>query len=283
MINNEGIITELSENEAHAIIKHVKQKFGFDFGGYAIGSLSRRILRYMEVTKINQVTSLISSLNNDKIFSEFLNAVTVNTTDLFRDPEMWVFLKNKILPRLFRKNERVKIWHSACSSGEEIVSMCILLKELGVLHKADIVGSDINSDILEQAKAATYLNWRGSHYQKNIDVIFPGKKVEDFFSKKDNKLHFEMEEYKKVRFKHFDLVSDTSFSSFNLVFCRNVLIYFDQEQQENVIQKLANSLDSKGYIVLGAQESIDWHKSSDQFMSISNENKIYRKFKLDPS
>ncbi len=269
----------LPEGEIKTLIDNIKKNYGFDFSGYAIGSFSRRIARFMEVNKITSIAQLTPLIKDKVAFTSFLNAVTVNTTELFRDPSMWVFLKDKILPRLFEKNEKVKIWHAACSSGEEVVSMVILLKELNLLHKAEILGTDINTEILEQAKAATYLSWRLPHYQKNLEVVFPGKKAENYFSKVENKLVFKMDEYKNVRFKNFDLVLDTSFSQFNLVLCRNVLIYFDQEQQENIILKLNGALEPKGYLVLGAQESIDWHKSSDEFMSISNDNKIYRKFK----
>jgi chemotaxis protein methyltransferase CheR len=279
MTNNEEMNNVISENDVKLITEYIKRSFGFDFTGYATGSLSRRIARYMEVKKIERINQLIPALKDKASFTEFLNEVTVNTTELFRDPSMWIFLRDKILPRLFEKNERVKIWHAACSSGEEVISMCILLKELNLLHKADIVGSDINTEILKQAQEASYLSWRAPHYLKNLEVVFPGKKVEDYFSKADNKLTFKLPEHKNVHFKHFDLVMDTSFSHFNLILCRNVLIYFEQDQQENIIKKLADSLENKGYLVLGAQESIDWHKSSDEFMSISNDNKIYRKFK----
>jgi chemotaxis protein methyltransferase CheR len=278
-MSNDASNIALQESEIKQLVEHIKKSFGFDFTGYAVGSFSRRIARYMEVKKLTAGNQLIPALKSKEAFTEFLNEVTVNTTELFRDPSMWIFLKDKILPRLFEKHERVKIWHAACSSGEEVVSMCILLKELNLLHKADIVGSDINSNILKQAQEASYLSWRQPHYQKNLEAVLPGKKVEDYFSKVDNKLVFKLAEHKNVRFKHFDLVMDTSFSQSNLILCRNVLIYFDQEQQENVIKKLADSLENKGYLVLGAQESIDWHKSSDEFMSISNDNKIYRKFK----
>tara|TARA_B110000211_G_C14088285_1_gene557707 strand:+ start:439 stop:1281 length:843 start_codon:yes stop_codon:yes gene_type:complete len=270
---------EVSEADLSKVVATIRRNFGFEFEDYAASSFTRRLVRYMEMKGMEVIDELCIALRSKTVFDEFLKEITVNTTELFRDPGLWSVLREKILPKLFKKNERVKIWHAACSSGEEVMSMCVTLKELGVLDRADITASDINDDMIKQAQSGLYMAWRMRQYENNYGKVNPDGNLADHYDMVGSKVQFDMNLIKKVKFKNYDLVLDTSFSKYDLVLIRNVLIYFNMDLQEKVLTNINSSLSPKGYLVLGAQESINWHKANDNMMAINNNFKIYKKLR----
>jgi chemotaxis protein methyltransferase CheR len=270
---------EVSEADLSKVVATIRRNFGFEFEDYAVSSFTRRLVRYMEMNGMEVIDELCVALRSKTIFDEFLKEITVNTTELFRDPGLWSVLREKILPKLFKKNDRVKIWHAACSSGEEVMSMCVTLKELGVLDRADITASDINDDMIKQAQSGLYMAWRMRQYENNYAKVNPEGSLDDHYDMVGSKVQFDMNLIKKVKFKNYDLVLDTSFSQYDLVLIRNVLIYFNMDLQEKVLTNINSSLSPKGYLILGAQESINWHKANDNMMAINNNFKIYKKLR----
>lgn len=267
----------IPQTDLDKVIQTVKINHGFDFGGYAMTSFSRRIERFLDKNKLKSISELCSKLVGDKEYFEFfVNEVTVNTTDLFRDPGFWFQFRKRLIKK-FQKLDEIRIWHAACSSGEEMISMAILLKEEGLLHKTKFLGSDINKDILTIAKSHRYHSWRLKQYEKNYQE-FQGKgKLSDYYIMDGNYLQFDPKLLESAEFKTFNLVNDSQYKKFDLILCRNVLIYFTKDQQAQVIDLLSSSINGKGYLVLGAQESISWHKNVDSFFSISNDFKIFKK------
>lgn len=275
-----GANLALPQEELDKIIKSVKINHGFDFSGYAMTSFSRRIVRFLEKNNFKDADELTAKLSGNKEFFEFfINEVTVNTTDLFRDPGFW-FQFRKRLVKKFQKLDRIRIWHAACSSGEEMISMAILLKEEGLLHKTTFLGSDINNDIINTAKSHRYHSWRLKQYEKNYEEFEGKAKLSDYYKMDGNYLQFDKNLLANAEFRNFNLVKDSQYKKFDLILCRNVLIYFTKDQQAKVIDLLSDSIDGKGYLVLGAQESISWHKNTDAFFSISNDFKIFKKMHL---
>ena len=270
---------EVTKADIAKVVSTIRRNFGFEFEDYAVSSFTRRLVRYMEMNGMEVVDELCVALRSKTVFDEFLKEITVNTTELFRDPGLWSVLREKILPKLFKKNDRVKIWHAACSSGEEVMSMCVTLKELGVLDKADITASDINDDMISQAQSGLYMAWRMRQYESNYSKVNPDGNLSDHYDMVGSKVQFDMNLIKKVKFKNYDLVLDTSFSKYDLVLIRNILIYFNMDLQEKVLTNINSSLSPKGYLVLGAQESINWHKANDNMMAINNNYKIYKKLR----
>ncbi|MCK5367364.1 MAG: protein-glutamate O-methyltransferase CheR, partial [Cyclobacteriaceae bacterium] len=118
----------------------IKTKYGYDFTDYAISSFKRRILRIMELYKFISVDALAKKIGDDPVFfEEFISEITVNVTEMFRDPSFWRVLRDKIIPNILLNNKRVTVWHAGCSSGEEVYSMAILLKEMGILESSKII------------------------------------------------------------------------------------------------------------------------------------------------
>lgn len=276
-INNRIMIADIDLKDLRSIITVVKDTHGFDFSEYAISSFKRRIIRIFEIFNFNTTEELILKIKSDKAFYEkFLKEVTVNTTEMFRDPSFWRYLKDKVLPNL-DKNANVRIWHAACSSGEEVYSMAILLKELGMYDKAIIHATDINDDVIATAKNGVYyarnMELNQSNYQR-----FEGKgKLEDYYKLDGDKVKFDPSLLKNVTFKTFDLVQGAPFSKFDLILCRNVLIYFNLELQDKVVSMFSSCLYSGGQLAIGSKETISWCKSAKNYHVESIEEKVYKK------
>src|SRR5574339_436007 len=138
------------------ISEFIYQKYNYDFRNYAMSSFKRRVLRIMELKKLT-VESLIKRLNEQPSFIyDFLDELTVNVTEMFRDPSFWRVMREEIIPSILLNHKQFKIWHAGCSSGEEVLSMTILLKEMGILQDVTIIATDLDVNILERAKLATY-------------------------------------------------------------------------------------------------------------------------------
>lgn len=271
------MITDIDLKDLRSIITVVKDTHGFDFSEYAISSFKRRIIRIFEIFNFNSSEELIHKIKTDKVFYEkFLKEVTVNTTEMFRDPSFWRYLKEKVLPNL-AKNTNIRIWHAACSSGEEVYSMAILLKELNLYDKAIIHASDINEDVIATAKNGVYY-LRNMEVNQNNYQRFEGlKKLEDYYKVEGDKVKFDSGLLKNVNFRTFDLVQGTPFSKFDLILCRNVLIYFNLELQDRVVAMFSSCLYAGGHLGIGSKETISWCKSAKAYHVESIEEKVYKK------
>jgi len=271
------MISDIDLKDLRAIITVVKDTHGFDFSEYAISSFKRRILRIFEVFNFNSADELILKIKNDKVFYEkFLKEVTVNTTEMFRDPSFWRYLKEKVLPPL-AKNSNIRIWHAASSSGEEVYSMAILLKEMNLYDKAIIHASDINEDVLATAKSGVYYLRNMPLNEDNYQRFEGVKKLEDYYKVEGDKVKFDPGLIKNVNFRTFDLVQGTPFSKFDIILCRNVLIYFNLELQDRVVQMFSSCLYSGGHLGIGSKETISWCKSAKNYKVESIEEKVYKK------
>ncbi len=259
----------LSKDEFEDIKFTIKQYTSFDFTDYAEGSLLRRINRLM----INQNLSfeqLKQSITTSKSFADnMMEEITVNTTELFRDPEVWLFLRTNTFT-ILRKRKTINIWISGCSTGQEAYSMAILLHVLGLEDKVRIFASDINTKVLNIAKKGEY------RYRNNLDYISNFNKVirnnplnYDEDTNIDYKKYFKIDKSrdtitmhdflkKKIIFFQNDLVKKPylDFANLDLISCRNVLIYHNQKLQSRIIESFYNNLHPDSYLLLGVHESI---------------------------
>jgi chemotaxis protein methyltransferase CheR len=259
----------VTSEDIQRFINAIKMSSTYDFRDYSERSFKRRAEKLL-VDNGMDINQLILKVTKDKEFLEkIVRDITVNTTELFRDPDMWITLRHQILPK-FKKNKSIFIWHSGCSSGQEIYSMLILLKELDMFDQAKVFATDINSKILEQAKKGEYKYRFNLGYLDNFDKVikenpynFEDKKdvpYEKYFDIDKSKDTITMKQFlrEKIVFRKHDLVNDGNifYSKFDIILCRNVIIYFNNELQTKVINLYSNSLYRDGYLVLGAHESI---------------------------
>jgi chemotaxis protein methyltransferase CheR len=216
------------------------------------------------------LVALINKLKNDKPFLEkIVKDITVNTTELFRDPQIWQTLRYRILPK-FADNKNINIWHAGCSTGQEVYSMMILLNEMGMLDKAKIFASDLNTDALDAAKKGIYKYRFNIGYLDNFDkVIRENPYNYDEYNDVSYDKYFKIDKVtdsiaiheflrKKPIFRQHDLVQGGNlyFAKFDLILCRNVIIYFKYSLQNKVFKLFHDHLYTNGYLVLGMHETM---------------------------
>jgi len=241
----------------------------YDFSQYSEKSLKRRLFKVLMDNKINMST-LISRIKSDNAFvEEVVKEITVNTTELFRDPQVWQALRFSILPR-FKNNSIINIWHSGCSIGLEVYSMLILLHELDLFDRAKVYATDINTDVIEAAKSGEYKYRFNIAYLDNFDKVIkenpynyeeyndvPYSKYFDIDKTNDV---IKMKDFlrEKPVFKKHDLVleNNTLYVKFDLILCRNVIIYFNYNLQNRVFELYHQNLYENGCMVLGLHETI---------------------------
>src|SRR5690606_23082882 len=147
---------DIDISDLKKISELIYQKYGYDFRNYAMSSFKRRVLRILELKKLSVDGLLKKLVDTPNFVNEFLDELTVNVTEMFRDPSFWRIMREEILPAIMLNHKQFKIWHAGCSSGEDVMSMCIMLKEMVILHDVKIIATDLDVNILEKAKAATY-------------------------------------------------------------------------------------------------------------------------------
>jgi len=237
------------------------------------------MLRILELKSLTTDTLLKKLTDQPDFISEFLDEVTVNVTELFRDPSFWRLLRDETIPAILQNNKEFRILHAGCSSGEEVVSMAILLTEMGIHENVSIVATDIDPTILDRAVSATYPIKNMEVNEKNY-IRFQGtNSLAKYYREENGRAIFQKDLLKNVTFKKYDLVTGDVFSKFDLILCRNVMIYFNQTLQNEVLKKFHASLFKYGYLAIGSRESLMWCEYATKFICVNQEEKVYRKLK----
>jgi chemotaxis protein methyltransferase CheR len=254
---------EIQEKEVRDFQNAIREHSSYDFSGYSVNSLKRRIEKIIEDYNTN-LERLIRTISADPLaLEEVVKRITVNTTELFRDPKLWSNILLKLLPR-FNKHSSINIWHAGCSTGQEVYSMMIVLDQLNLLERTNIYASDLNTDVLEIAKKGRYRLRFNREYIDNFNEIFDSKNNYDpyntYFIVDETKDRIQMRDFlcKKPIFKKIDLVKDYNlfYLNFDIIICRNVIIYFNIELQNKVLRLFHRNLKSNGCLVMGVHESI---------------------------
>lgn len=261
------------------IAELIYQKHNYDFRNYAMSSFKRRVLRIIELKKLT-VDALIKKLTETPAFiNEFLDELTVNVTEMFRDPGFWRIMREEIIPAILLNHKQFKIWHAGCSSGEEVLSMVIMLKEMGIWQDVQLFATDLDTNILERAKSASYSIKNMELNEKNY-IRFQGTcTLKNYYKEENGMAVFNKDLFANVTFRKHDLVLGEVFNKFDLVLCRNVMIYFNQTLQNEVLKKFHEGLFKYGYLAIGSKESLIWCDYANRFIVVNNEEKIYKKIK----
>lgn len=258
----------------------IKDKYNYDFTNYAMSSFKRRVSRIIELYKYSSVDALIKKISeSEAFFQEFLSEITVNVTEMFRDPSFWRILRDKIIPNILLNHQKISIWHAGCSSGEEVYSMAILLKEMGILENSKIIATDIDNIIVEKAKKGVFPVKNMDLNEKNYLRVQGTEDFGKYYKEVNGYAYMDKSLVENVSFRVHDLVNGIVFSKFDLVLCRNVMIYFNQTLQNDVLKKLHESTFKYGYLAIGSKESLIWCEIANKFIVVNNEEKIYKKIK----
>ncbi len=268
---------ELDPGLIKVFIKNLYDHYQLDLSNYAQASLSRRIKHLITIFGLSGLDELNDKIKNEPDFKiSLVHEITVGATEMFRDSTFWIALREGILSGIIRDKGKIKFWISGCSTGEEIFSLAIVLKELDIFNRAEILATDLDPLVIDIARKGYYFNHSFVKNSENY-IKSKGNKTLDFYCKKGGMgYQMDLSLLENVIFKHNDLVQESIEGDFDLIFCRNVMIYFNQELQNKVLNKLRKNLQPGSYLALGVKESIMWLKDSNQFDPIKRFEKIYQ-------
>lgn len=266
----------ISDAELEMILQEIYENFGYDFSGYSRASLKRRMERLMQIDHFESVGALIAKIRlSPEYVKHLVEEITVNVTEMFRDPRFYKVLRTEVLPLLAPK-PFIRIWHAGCSTGEEVFSVAILLAEAGVLEKSLIYATDINPTVLETARKGIFPMRMMKLYSENYVQAGGKADFSNFYTAHYSRAQFQEELSGKMLFSQHNLVSDGSFNEFDLIVCRNVLIYFDKDLQNRVLSLFDSSLSKLGLLALGSKESIKFSPLQKNYEQLRQE-KIWKK------
>jgi len=275
MQNEEGI--ELTDQQIELLLGDLIDRYGYDFSDYSRASFKRRVTRLIDQDHFISFAEFRYRLTQDASYlTRFVEQVTVNVTEMFRDPLFYRTLREEILPVLATW-PMIRIWHAGCSTGEEVFSLAILLKEANLLHKSVQYATDINPAVLERARAGIYPLSQMKQYSENY--ILSGGRLDfsSYYTAQYNSAKFDDSLGKRVVLATHNLVSDGAFNEFQLILCRNVMIYFDKILQDKVMNLFYDSLETLGYIAMGSKETVKFTSVAGKFKQLSNRERIWRK------
>jgi chemotaxis protein methyltransferase CheR len=267
-----------SENKEFTdLLEAIRFVYGYDFTDYSEASVKRRINNFMDNRKITTVDMLGDMiLKDEKLFEVFIQEISVTVTEMFRDPTFYKSLRNNVLKRL-ATYPFIKIWIAGCATGEEVYSIAILLEEAGLLNRAIIYATDINQKSLQIAKEGMYPLANMKPYTTNYQKAGGEKSFSEYYMAKYDSVLFDKSLKQNIVFAAHNLAIDKSFNEFQLILCRNVLIYFNQKLQNNVINLFYESLCPFGFLGLGNKESLLYADQKKNFEDVDRNEKIFMK------
>jgi len=269
---------EIQDIEVRLFLEALRQRHGYDFRHYARASMRRRLSAFARSLGYSSLSGLIPRvLHEDDFLPLILASLSVPVTSMFRDPEVFLTLRRKVLPVL-ESYPRIAIWQAGCATGEEAYSLAILLKEEGLLAKTQIFATDINDSALAKAEEGIYSAETVSESCTSSYHAAGGTgSLEDHLHVAYGFAKFNDDLRSRIVFAHHNLVADGIFCEVHMVVCRNVLIYFDRVLQKQVLSLFSDALVRGGFLCLGTRESLNRTDSADSFRPVDENSRIFRK------
>lgn len=268
---------ESEDIELQLLLEAIYRKYHYDFRHYSKASLKRRLAQAVGRFDCANFSELqYKVLHDESIFPRLLSSLTVQVSEMFRDPAYFLALRQKVVPHL-RTYPSLKVWVAGCSTGEELYSLAILFREEGLESRTLFYATDINHFALEKAEAGIYALDRIALFTKNHHDSGGKTSLSHYYTEAYGAAAFDRTLREHVLFSDHSLVSDSVFGEMQFVSCRNVLIYFNRELQDRAFCLFKESLVRKGFLGLGARESIRFSKYSSYFSAFSLAERIYQK------
>lgn len=269
-------VSIVKDEELERLLNELFERYGYDFTAYAKASLKRRVNRLLVIDRLPSFAELLYKVKHDPDYlPHVVEELTVNVTEMFRDPHTFKTIRETVLPVL-ATHPFIRIWHAGCASGEEVYSMAILLDEANLLHKSLLYATDLNPSVIENIKKGIFPLSQMKQYSENYILSGGKKQFSDYYTAKYDWAKFDERLRSKMIAATHNLVSDRSFNEFQVIFCRNVLIYFDKPLQDKVLSLFDESLEKLGFLILGAKESLRFSKMAKHYGQLDKE-KIWRK------
>ncbi|MFC0470610.1 CheR family methyltransferase [Halalkalibacter kiskunsagensis] len=269
--------TEIERIEIKLLLEAIYQLYGYDFRNYAYSSIKRRIWHRAQIENVKTISEFQSKvLYQPNLMKKLLGDFSINVTEMFRDPSFFEAFRAEVVP-ILRKLPFIRIWHAGCSSGEEVYSMAIVLHEEGIYGKTKIYATDMDEEIIERAKEGKLSLERMQLYTRNYQKAGGKKEFSEYYSVNDNEVELHPFLKSNIIFAHHNLVTDHSFNEFQMIVCRNVLIYFNKSLTNRVYDLFYDSLSDGGFLGIGSKESIQVYQLSNNFEEFNLKEKIYIK------
>ncbi|MHC1685489.1 MAG: protein-glutamate O-methyltransferase CheR [Clostridiaceae bacterium] len=263
--------------EIELFLEAIFLKYGYDFRGYSRAHIKRRIVHRVKMEGFESVSQMQHRILEDReFFQKVLSDFSINVTEMFRDPSFFNKVRKEILPVL-KSYPHIKIWHAGCSTGEEVYSMAILLKEENCYKRSQIYATDFNDKVISKAREGIYSIDSIREYTLNYQSAGGTQSFSDYYIANYNYAILEQSLKEKIIFAAHNLTSDGVFGEMNMIVCRNVLIYFNKELQNKVIKLFYESLCHGGFLCLGSKESLRFTDYNQYFEPVIEGEKIYRK------
>ncbi|MDP4143822.1 MAG: protein-glutamate O-methyltransferase CheR [Bacillota bacterium] len=263
--------------EIKLMLEGIFLKYGYDFRNYSFAHIKRRVLHKAGMSNISCMSEMMRKVIYDKeFFYEILSEFSINVTEMFRDASFFKALRKEVMPALVTY-PFIKIWHAGCSTGEEVYSMAILLKEEGLYDRCQIYATDFNENALGKAKEGIYSADSLKDFELGYKQAGGKGKFSDYYVSKRGALIFDNSLKERIVFAAHNLVTDGAFGEMNIIVCRNVLIYFNKELQNRVIKLFYDSLSYSSFLCLGSKETVKFSKYDDLFDALNEKEKIFVK------
>lgn len=273
----------VSEAELGGLAEAIYARYSYDFRNYSGASQKRRVLQALAHFECPTVQALQAAVLKDPtLFTQLLQYLTIPVSDMFRDPTFFLALRQQVVP-LLQTYPSLKIWVAGCSTGEEVYSLAILLREEGLLERSLIYATDINPQSLDKARRGIFtlgsVLGRTASYQKA-----GGKQaLSDYYTAAYDAAIFDKSLAENITFADHSLATDSVFSETQLVLCRNVLIYFNKTLQDRALGLFHESLSHRGFMGLGSKESIEFSAHANHFEALNKPERIFRRCQRVPA
>lgn len=268
---------QLSAVEMSLLIEGIRRVHGFDFSEYASASLQRRLSLWLSNSPYDSFGAALPCLLRDRALClALVQQITVNVTDMFRDPLFFKALRETVVPHL-RTYPSVRIWVSGCASGEEVYSLAILLREEGIGEQCRIYATDLNQSVLEQARQGIFPIRNMRQYTRNYQQAGGKAAFSDYYVARYERAIIDPGLMRNVVFAAHNLATDSDFSEMQLILCRNVLIYFKQTLKERVLTLFDRCLCAGGFLCLGSKEALDGRRIAPHYREVTTRSRIYVK------
>lgn len=270
-------VAEITDEEIRSLTQSILTRYGIDFTCYEPKSLKRRVVRTISVFGFASIFDLWSRLLKDPTFIfSFMNEISVGMTSMFRDPILWKKLRQRMQAEE-KPPGTLQIWHAGCSTGEEVFTMGIVLKEMGIQAKAKAMATDINQDALKTAQSGLYHKIKMIENERNYREYASFGNFTRYYTSDGKTAQMDTGLINHVTFKYHNLITDAMQDQFDIIFCRNVMIYFDQKAKSKLMEKFYQALKPAGYFMIGFYDTMLPVIDEAKFKLVDPDAKIFQK------
>jgi chemotaxis protein methyltransferase CheR len=268
---------EIEQIEIDLLLEAIYRRYGYDFRSYARASIERRTRLFLSgsgYTSVSEMTDRV--LHDEEFFSRLARNYSISVTEMFRDPFVYQVVREKVVP-LLRTWPHFKVWHAGCATGEEVYSLVIMLKEEGVYDRATIYATDFNDTALEQAREGVYGIDKIQEASRNYQESGGKTSFSEYYHARYDAVVMDRSLKEHIVFSNHNLAVDNAFGEMHLVFCRNVLIYFNDELKNRALGLFTESLVHGGFLCLGTREDLRFTDAFDRYEIVDSKAKLYKK------